>query len=115
MDFIELDITNIEDAMQLEDPLVEKDSYDIVIDKACLDCIACHEDDEQMVRAVNNIHSIIMPGGYYFLISRGPPDIRMHLFESQDHEPEASEVNDDSDNDSDGFKSLPNVDPEKWA
>ena len=64
-----------------------------------------------------NIHSILVPGGYYFLVSRGPPETRIHLFESED-EPEASEVNDDSDENDDqfagAFQPVDKLDKNKW-
>ena len=109
-----MDITDIESALQQEDPLIEKDSYDVVIDKGCLDCIACHEDMEKMQHAVRNVNDILMPGGFYFLVSRGSPDMRMHLFEKEGDEPEPSEVNSDEDNKPGEPQSFSNVDESKW-
>lgn len=96
--------------------LVEKESYDIIIDKACLDCIACHEDIAKMQQAVDNVHDFLVAGGLYFLVSRGSPATRRHLFEPADRQVEASEVNDDSSDEVDSeFKHLLGTDPARWS
>ena len=38
MEYIHLDICHLENAQ------IEPDSYDVIIDKGCLDCVACNED-----------------------------------------------------------------------
>lgn len=59
--------------------------------------MACDEDESKLQKSVDNIHSILMPGGYLFCVSRGSPESRCHLFETEQEEPEASEVADDDD------------------
>jgi SAM-dependent methyltransferase len=95
MEYLQLDITDIEEALKVEQ--IEMDTYNVIIDKACLDCVACSEDDSKLQTSIDNIHSILMPGGFFFMVSRGSPDQRCHLFESDQEEPEASEVADDDD------------------
>ena len=88
MEYLAMDICNIEENQQ-----IEEDSYDVVIDKACLDCIVCDEDQTKAQKAVHNIWRVLVSGGTYFFLSRGTPDMRMHLFEDKNNRaPEASEV-----------------------
>ena len=97
MDTICQDITSID--WNTSGPgTVEEDSYDLVIDKGCLDCVLCSEDQQLGISAIENIHKLLTRGGLYFLVSRGSPQMRMHLFESQNDDgeyPDASEVGDD--------------------
>lgn len=117
MEYIQFDICDPAQAQsEPGQELVEKDSYDIVIDKGCLDCIACHEDIDKMQQAVDNVHEYLVAGGLYFLVSRGSPATRRHLFESPDRQVEASEVNDESSDEMDAdFKALSSIDPAKWS
>ena len=68
MDFLCVDICNIEDA--LEEKILEEDGYNIIVDKGVIDCIACNEDENNIQIAIENIWRMLMPGGYYFLVSR---------------------------------------------
>jgi len=78
MDYLCFDICDIDDAINEEG---FEESYDLIIDKACLDCIACDEDPSKMEQAINNIWRLLNKGGTYFLISRASPIMRLHLFE----------------------------------
>ena len=42
MEYLCIDICDIDRA--IEDEIFEENSYDLIVDKACLDCIACNED-----------------------------------------------------------------------
>jgi hypothetical protein len=57
-----------------------EDGFDVIIDKAVLDCVACNEDSTQLQKAVNNIHKMLEVGGCFFMVSRCPPAMRTHLF-----------------------------------
>lgn len=84
-EFLCQDVTNAE---QMEE---HADSFRLIIDKACLDCIACNENPVAMQAAVSNYHSMLQSGGTLMLISRGSPLTRLHLFltsQSQQRESE---------------------------
>ena len=75
MEYLCLDICQLE-----KEDRIEPDSYDLVIDKACLDCVMCSADPDRPAQAIRNIHSWLTSGGTYLLISRAPPQARMYLF-----------------------------------
>ena len=114
MEYLKFDITAPLEEVGADGEL-DKEAYDVIIDKACLDCVACHEDSAQMEAAIRNIHALLVPGGVLVLVSRGAPETRSHLFEPPDFEVEASEVNDDSEDDFEEFKTLSNIDTQRWA
>ena len=78
MDYLCVDICNIEDA--IEEKILEEDGYNAIVDKGVLDCIACDEDETKMPLAVENIWRMLMPGGFYFMVSRAQSNMRQHLF-----------------------------------
>jgi len=78
MDFLNVDICQIEET--IEEKQLDN-GFDIIIDKAVLDCVACNEDSTLIQKAVENIWRMLENGGTYFLVSRSPPAMRMHLFE----------------------------------
>ena len=75
-----MDICDIDN--EIENERIDEDSYDLVIDKACIDSIACHQDFTQLQKAVDNVWRVLVSGGTFFMVSRGSPIMRMHLFES---------------------------------
>lgn len=52
MDFLNVDICHIEET--IEEKQLEN-GFDVIIDKAVLDCIACNDDSTMAQKAVNNI------------------------------------------------------------
>lgn len=82
MEYLCIDICDIDEA--INDEVFEENSYDLIIDKACLDCIACSEDPDKISEAIANVWRLLVPGGTYFLVSRASPLMRLHLFESED-------------------------------
>ena len=74
MEYLCMDICDID---KDQEDRIEEDSYDLVIDKACLDCIACHNDPSRIHKAIRNIHRVLVNGGTYFLLSRAHPQVRM--------------------------------------
>ena len=79
MEYLCIDICDIDEAIN---DVFEENSYDLILDKACLDCIACNEDPNKISDAITNIWRLLVPGGTYFLVSRASPLMRLHLFES---------------------------------
>ena len=77
MDHVCLDIT-------LPNPtLLKPDSFNLILDKACLDCIACSDDYLIKTKAaLTNIRHILLDAGVYLCISQGKPENRLHLLES---------------------------------
>lgn len=73
-----LDICNIQKA--IDENSIDQESFNIVIDKGTLDCIACNEEMTVIQTAVSNVHLILENGGTYMMVSRCPPEMRIHLF-----------------------------------
>ena len=78
MDFFNLDICDIQSA--IDEETIEEDSYDLIVDKATLDCICCHQDDGRVMAAMANIHRVLTQGGTFIMVSRASPEMRMDLF-----------------------------------
>lgn len=53
MEYLCIDICDIDNA--IDEEIFEENSYDLIIDKGCLDAIACNEDPEKMAQAINNV------------------------------------------------------------
>jgi hypothetical protein len=68
MDYLCIDICDIEES--IENNLIELNSFDVIIDKALLDCILCSDDESLVFKAIENIHRCLISGGTYFLVSR---------------------------------------------
>ena len=116
MDTVCIDITKI-DWNESGPGTVEEDSYDLIIDKGCLDCVLCDQDPSKGLSAIENVHKLLTRGGIFFLITRGSPQMRMHLFESQDTDdiPDASEVGEDDDETQKNlFAQSDRIDKSKW-
>jgi len=49
--------------------------FDAIIDKGCLDCIICQDNDKQVAEFIDltlkEAHRVLKPGGVYVLISSG--------------------------------------------
>ena len=71
MEYLKQDITDIQDA--LAENKFDLNSYDVMIDKGCLDCVLCSEDANKASAMIENIHALLAPGGHYLLVSRGSP------------------------------------------
>ena len=80
MEYLCMDICDID--KEMEEDRIEEDSYDLVIDKGCLDCIACSQDTNKITQAITNVHRVLVAGGTYMLVSRAPPEARLPLFQS---------------------------------
>jgi hypothetical protein len=80
MEFLCMDICNIDH--EIENERIDEDSYDLVLDKACIDSIACNQEFSMQYKAVENVWRVLVSGGTFFMVSRGSPIMRMHLFES---------------------------------
>jgi hypothetical protein len=78
MEYLCVDICNIEES--LDEKVLEEDGYNMIVDKGVLDCIACDEDETKVPLAIENIWRMLMPGGFYFMVSRSQPNMRQHLF-----------------------------------
>ena len=63
-----------------------QESFRLVIDKACIDCVACGESLSEMCLAVDNVHRILEGGGTYIMVSRAGPISRLWLFQSSEHQ-----------------------------
>mmetsp|Transcript_1476 Transcript_1476/g.980 ORF Transcript_1476/g.980 Transcript_1476/m.980 type:complete len:224 (+) Transcript_1476:45-716(+) len=75
MDYVCLDITE-----QID---ISEDSFDCIIDKACLDSVACsggHDGAKKVDSMIANVFKVLAPGGSYVSISRGPPETRLVYF-----------------------------------
>ena len=75
-----MDICNIDH--EIENERIDEDSYDLVLDKACIDSIACSQEFSMQYKAVENVWRVLVSGGTFFMVSRDSPIMRMHLFES---------------------------------
>lgn len=113
MEYLKQDITDIQDA--LAENKFDLNSYDVMIDKGCLDCVLCSEDANKAPAMIENIHALLAPGGHYLLVSRGSPQIRTQLFEDQepDNTIDESEIGDDDEMDKD-MNHQPKWDQSKW-
>ena len=55
--------------------------FNIVFDKALLDSVLCGENALPLVeKMINEIHRVLVNGGYYIVVSNGNEDTRKHLF-----------------------------------
>eukprot|EP00968_Pinguiococcus_pyrenoidosus_P000859 scaffold48_cov311-Pinguiococcus_pyrenoidosus.AAC.54 len=69
-------------AVNMIDCLFEDQQFNVVLDKACLDAIFCHDLGEQApAKALQEVDRILVPNGLYFLVSRGLPEERLELLE----------------------------------
>mmetsp|Transcript_110908 Transcript_110908/g.192289 ORF Transcript_110908/g.192289 Transcript_110908/m.192289 type:complete len:286 (+) Transcript_110908:111-968(+) len=67
---------------KMEEEKKEEDFlFDLVIDKACLDCIACAQDSKlEIHRLLLSVSRVLKPGtGIYVCISHAPPDLRQPM------------------------------------
>ena len=71
-----MDIKNMKD--------LEEGSFDVVLDKACLDClfvkfdIQCGDNaNENVNQSLTEIYRVLKPAGTYFMVSHGLPDNRL--------------------------------------
>lgn len=72
MDYVEMDIT--EGGLEI----LDSESFTMIIDKACLDCVACTDEQSKKVKQMlDNVYRTLAPGGTYICVSHGKPEIRM--------------------------------------
>ena len=78
MEYLEMDIT--------EPLFIDEDSFNFIIDKGCLDCVACSSENQgeggeaeptKIEKMITNIYKTLTPGGTYICISRGAPETRL--------------------------------------
>ena len=75
MIYKKMDVTNMEE--------FESNTFNVVFDKALLDTVLCGENALVTVeKMLNEIHRVLVNGGYYIIISNGNEDIRKNLFKS---------------------------------
>ena len=79
VDFICKDIRDSETLME------QQEDFRLVIDKACLDCVACSANLADMCIAVENAHRILESGGSYLMVSRAGPVSRLWLFQTTEN------------------------------
>lgn len=76
----------IDQEMDVTDSLDEvyDQSFNCILDKGTLDCVACAEEDSQgkLERMLENMHRVLAPGGCFICISRGAPETRLIYFSS---------------------------------
>lgn len=55
--------------------------YDIVIDKACIDCLLTSNErqEENFIKALNEINNCLKEYGVFYFFSTGKPDKRISL------------------------------------
>ena len=55
--------------------------YDIVIDKACLDCLLTSNEgnEDNFIKALNEINNSLKENGIFYYFSSGKPDKRISL------------------------------------
>ncbi|TNV75769.1 hypothetical protein FGO68_gene4145 [Halteria grandinella] len=71
MDYVEMDITEPLD-------ILDSESFTLILDKGCLDCVACSQDNAGKVRQMlDNVHRTLAPGGTYVCVSHGRPEMRL--------------------------------------
>ena len=63
------------------------ESYNLVIDKGTLDCIACSEEEDNtsgmLMAAVDNIWRVLDTDASFIMVSRGSPSTRLFIFEDE--------------------------------
>ena len=74
----------------------------MVIDKACLDAVLCHQQPYERVPqmmdvslfyyVIKNIYRILAPGGVYIWVSNGIPETRENIFKMKEWEIERGEI-----------------------
>ena len=57
MEYLLQDITDIQSA--LGEGKFDPDSYDVIIDKGCLDCVVCNEDPNLAQKTIDNIYTLL--------------------------------------------------------
>ena len=73
MKYKKMNVTNMEE--------FTNESFNVVFDKALLDSVLCGENALPLVeKMINEIHRVLVNGGYYIVVSNGNEDTRKHLF-----------------------------------
>lgn len=69
----------------MTDAPFEDGQFDVVIDKAMLDCVLCSPAGGGAAgQVLREAGRLLRPGGAYVLVSRGPPEERLALLERED-------------------------------
>jgi ubiquinone/menaquinone biosynthesis C-methylase UbiE len=56
---------------------IPDDCFNLIIDKALLDCVLCYPSNMTAVtKLVREMYRVLKPGGVYAVISHGPPETR---------------------------------------
>jgi len=71
MEYLCIDICDIEH--DIENERIDEESYDLVFDKGCFDSIACSQDFNLQLRAIENVWRVLISGGTFFMVSRASP------------------------------------------
>lgn len=62
---------------------MEDASFDIIVDKGCVDSLLCGETSEDAaVATLREYYRVLKPAGVCIIVSFGSPDLRQHLLES---------------------------------
>jgi 2-polyprenyl-3-methyl-5-hydroxy-6-metoxy-1,4-benzoquinol methylase len=56
MDYVEMDAVEIGDVM-------DEGSFQMIIDKGCLDCVACSSNEGRVPRMIENVEKVLANGG----------------------------------------------------
>lgn len=68
-----------------KDGLIPESFYDIIIDKACLDCVLSDPDGEEKFKAcIHEVLNALTINGIFYYISTGKPDRRINMITSVD-------------------------------
>lgn len=87
VDFYQLDVIDMS-----VDPIANEfkrgipdHTYDVALDKACLDCVLTADDGaKRMRKALHEIDRILKPDGVYIVMSHNSPDVMMPFLDSTD-------------------------------
>ena len=74
------------ECMDVKDLKFEEGSFDVIIDKACLDAICCGDNSvPNSLLMLKSIHRTLKHNGHYICITYGYPEMRTHYFDNQEH------------------------------
>ena len=74
-------LTQLDEVMDVRSLIYQNSSFDLIVDKACLDCLYQSQTPYKSVQsALTEIHRCLTPNGTYALLSNSPGLMRQHLW-----------------------------------
>ena len=74
------------EVMDVKDMKFPDGSFDVIIDKACLDAICCGDNSvPNTTMMLKSVHRVLKHDGHYICVTYGFPEMRTHYFEQSEN------------------------------